>query len=66
MIESAPVKALDELCKATGTRPDEWEFLDDPVIWCGMDYWLKYMPTGKEAHVNDDQGDVTVDCELAH
>ena len=59
------MKALDALCKATGTRPEEWEFLDGPDSRCGVDYWLKHKPTGKEAYVNDDQGHVTVDCELA-
>ena len=58
------MKALDELCKATGTRADEWEFLDGPDSGCGVDYWLKHKPTGKEAYVNDDQGHVKVDCEL--
>jgi len=32
---------------------------------CGLDYWLRHKPTGKEAYVNDDQGHVKVDCELA-
>jgi hypothetical protein len=57
------MKALDELCKATGTRPDEREFLDGPDSRC-VDYWLKHKPSGKEAYVNDDQGSVTVDCEI--
>ncbi len=58
------MKALDELCKATDTRPDDWEFIDGPESGCGVDYWLKHKPTGKEAYVNDDQGHVKVDCEL--
>ena len=55
------MKALDELCKATGTRAEGWEFLDGPDSGCGVDYWLKHKPTGKEAYVNDDQGHVIVD-----
>ncbi len=58
------MKALNEPSKATGTRPDEWEFLDGPDSGCGVDYWLKQKPTGKEAYVKDDQGNVTVDCDL--
>jgi hypothetical protein len=60
------MKALDELCRLTSTRPDEWEFLDGPDSRCGVDYWLRHKPTGKEAYVNDDQGHVTVDCDLRH
>ena len=44
---------LDELCKATGTRPDEWEFLNSPDGGCGVNYWLKHKPTGKEAYIAD-------------
>ena len=59
------MKALDELCRKTGTRSDEWEFLDGPDSGVGVDYWLKHQPTGREAYVNDDQGHVTVDCDFA-
>ena len=59
------MKALDELCRATGTRVHEWDFLDGPTSGCGVDYWLKHKPTGKVACVNDDQGHITLDCESA-
>ena len=55
------MKALEELCKATGTRAEEWEFLEGPDSGCGVDYWLKHKPTGNEAYANDDQGHVRVD-----
>lgn len=59
------MKALDELCKATTTRADDWEFLGGPDSGCGEDCWFKHKPTGKEAYVNDDQGHVTVEYKLA-
>jgi len=59
------MKALDELCRRTGTSANDWEFMDGPDSGVGVDYWLRHKPTGKETYVNDDQGSVTVDCTLA-
>lgn len=57
------MKALDELCKATGTHADDWERIDGPDSRCGVDYWFQHARSGKKAYVNDDEGHITVDCE---
>ena len=57
------MKALDELCKATGTRADEREFLEGPDSGFGVVYWFQHAMSGKKVCVNDDQGRITVDCE---
>ena len=57
------MNALDELCKATGTQPDNWELIDGPKTRCGVDHWFQHTQSGRKAYVNDDQGRITVDYE---
>lgn len=56
------MSALKELCKVTETKQSDWESIDGPESGCGIDYWFRNKKTGREAYVNEDQGDFTIDA----
>ena len=43
----------------SGTRPQDWTYIDGPSSGVGVEYWLRH-PSGLEAYVCVDQGDTTV------
>lgn len=43
----------------SGTKSQDWTYIDGPSSGVGAEYWLRH-PSGLEAYVCIDQGEMTV------
>ena len=55
-----PQTAIEALSRETDTPIKDWEEIDGPDSGVGVDHWFRNKETGREAYVNEDQGEFTV------